>query len=597
MNFLSAISDRLRRRALLVAGLLAAAVVLIAVARSFLPFVADDSLISLRYAERLRDGHGLTWTDGERVEGYSNFLWIVALALASFPGRDVLAVSRVLGIVCAFAACSAVIVEARGRQWLGLAGAALVAVALAASGPMAVWAVGGLEQPLLAGLLAWALALLLPLPSPLDRRQLLVPGVLLALVCLTRPDGILLAGAVAAGLFLSRGWTAAWLLVPPVIAVVAQQLFRIGYYGDWVPNTAHVKLALNGRRLREGIEYLTVGFRYLPLIGLGLIAAVALRLWMVLLPLVGWLAYVMVIGGDIFPTHRHLVPALVLAAFALSRAVARLGRLGPVLALVLLPLGWAAARNDHDLQRARDERWEWDGQPVGEVLRRAFAARAPLVAVDSAGALPYFSRLPSLDMLGLNDRYLATHPPPGFGQGPLAHELGDGAYMVRRQPDLVVFCLPAGSDHACFRGGRQMVADPSFRRDFVLMSLDTGRLLARVFVRREGRVGVERSPGEVVVPAQLLVENPATIVRPQPDGALAAVATASAPLRLSVSLPPGTWRPRALASAPVQVHPISPLSGSPSSDEEVTLTSAGTLSFEIAGDSAVRALRLTRASD
>ena len=35
----------------------------------YMPFLSDDSLISLRYANRLLDGKGLTWTEGQPVEG------------------------------------------------------------------------------------------------------------------------------------------------------------------------------------------------------------------------------------------------------------------------------------------------------------------------------------------------------------------------------------------------------------------------------------------------------------------------------------------------------------------------------------------------
>jgi hypothetical protein len=38
--------------------------------------LADDQMISMRYAENLAGGHGLVWNaGGERVEGYTNFLW------------------------------------------------------------------------------------------------------------------------------------------------------------------------------------------------------------------------------------------------------------------------------------------------------------------------------------------------------------------------------------------------------------------------------------------------------------------------------------------------------------------------------------------
>ena len=47
----------------------------------YAPFISDDAFISLRYAERLLQGHGLTWTDGERVEGYTDLAWVLLTAL------------------------------------------------------------------------------------------------------------------------------------------------------------------------------------------------------------------------------------------------------------------------------------------------------------------------------------------------------------------------------------------------------------------------------------------------------------------------------------------------------------------------------------
>ena len=85
---------------------------------------------------------------------------------------------------------------------------------------------------------------------------------------------------------------------------------------------------------------------------------------------------------------------------------------------------------------------------VGRLLGTAFAAEQPLLAVDAAGSVPYFSRLPALDMLGLSDRYLAHHRPADFGSGVLGHELGDGAYVLSREPDLVLFCHPVDASRS-----------------------------------------------------------------------------------------------------------------------------------------------------
>ena len=43
-------------------------------------FLCDDAFISFRYALNLVEGHGLVFNAGERVEGYTNFLWVLELA-------------------------------------------------------------------------------------------------------------------------------------------------------------------------------------------------------------------------------------------------------------------------------------------------------------------------------------------------------------------------------------------------------------------------------------------------------------------------------------------------------------------------------------
>jgi arabinofuranosyltransferase len=44
-------------------------------------WVCDDAFISYRYAQNLTKGLGLVFNAGERVEGYSNFLWTMWCAL------------------------------------------------------------------------------------------------------------------------------------------------------------------------------------------------------------------------------------------------------------------------------------------------------------------------------------------------------------------------------------------------------------------------------------------------------------------------------------------------------------------------------------
>src|ERR687886_125857 len=42
----------------------------------------DDEMVSMRYARNLTHGYGLVWNPaGERVEGYTNLLWVLYMAV------------------------------------------------------------------------------------------------------------------------------------------------------------------------------------------------------------------------------------------------------------------------------------------------------------------------------------------------------------------------------------------------------------------------------------------------------------------------------------------------------------------------------------
>jgi arabinofuranosyltransferase len=558
----------------------AAGVVLVLHARSFLPFMADDAFISLRYAERLLAGEGLTWTDGERVEGYSNLLWVLTVAgLSKLLSLDLIVAARAVGLGSTLAALVALALAFRPgppRRLLPLAAALSV---LALSGPLVVWAIGGLEQPLLAGLLAWALVLtrrLAGLEAP-STRDLLAPGACLGLICICRPDGPLLAAAVGLGLLLGRGpgraslWLVLRLGMLPLAFTAGQLLFRYLYYGDWISNTAHAKLGLTAHRIREGLIYLESGGAALPVLPLALAILGALLATtrraaaaVLLSPLLIWTAYVAVVGGDIFPAYRHLVVAVTIAALAVGEGldwlVAAPGRarvaVAGVLAAGTMALAFFPGWRHPELRRARDERWEWLAQPMGNSLRRAFGRRRPLLAADSAGCLPFFSKLPALDLLGLNDRHLATHPPPDFGRGYLGHELGDGAYTLGRKPDLIFFCGPLGATAPCFRSGREMVARPEFAtsyRAITLQSAPPERLSASVFVRIHGAVGVSAGAREIRLPGYVLAQARPPEARIEENGQVWTRLAGEAGLT-DLKLPAGSWKIQADADGPLLVQ-------------------------------------------
>jgi hypothetical protein len=190
--------------------------------------------------------------------------------------------------------------------------------------------------------------------------------------------------------------------------------------------------------------------------------------------------------------------------------------------------------DDRQTRRAIQERWEWQGRDLALVLRSAFARQRPLVAVTAAGCIPYWSELPSLDMLGLNDFYIPRHRPANMGQGPLGHELGDGQYVLDRNADLIVFNV--GTEPA-YRPGEQLSALPEFHRRYVPAQIAAGGEDYRVYVNRYSqRVGVAQSASAITVPAYLF-EGAA--VHLNAANRLVVPVSASAPVRATIEVDPG----------------------------------------------------------
>jgi hypothetical protein len=549
-------------------------------AREYMPFFVDDSFISLRYAWRLLHGHGLTWTDGERVEGYSDLLWVLLVAVGGLFSKGLIPVGRTLGVSATVLTILAVVHAYRPKRLVDALPALVGGLAIVLTGPVVAWSIGGLEQPLLTALVAWATVLAYRLAEGrAEGRTASLVGVLLGLAAITRPDAALFAVTTSAALLLvtrfdSRVARAVFRMV--VIAscfALAQLIFRRVYYGAWLPNTAHVKLALTAARVSQGWEYVGGAEPYLrSLVVLALAAAaVAMtdrtsrrRVAIPLASLVAWTAYVVVIGGDISPARRHLVVSIVLLAMVTAEGVHVLARRGAgarvlaaaVAAFALVMLA-RAQRDDPEKKHAIDDTWVWTGRDVGRFLSRAFAREKPLVAVDAAGTLPYFApELPCLDMLGLNDRVIANIHPPDFGTGFVGHELGNGDYILSRKPDLIAFHNSLGDEAPAWRGGKEMKLNPDFVRLYQFVTFEApGGVRTRLWVRREdGRIGVQRNEGEVVVPGYLFVGPTSVVADMDSAGRVGLrIDDGNRAFFRGVSLPPGRWSARVEASGDIEV--------------------------------------------
>ena len=117
-----------------------------------LEFVKDDAYISFRYAHNFVKGQGLVFNPGERLEGYTNFLWTLLLVPFEALGWDLFQVCEVLGTIISIGVIvlltfHTIKLDEERREltqlWAGMW--------LATSSSWVLWAKSGLEQSLAIG--------------------------------------------------------------------------------------------------------------------------------------------------------------------------------------------------------------------------------------------------------------------------------------------------------------------------------------------------------------------------------------------------------------------------------------------------------------
>lgn len=276
----------------------------------------DDAMISMRYARNAAKGVGLVWNPSEYVEGYTNFLWTICMALVHLlpiPSSKTALVILLINLALAIATLIVIV-----RLITVFNGGLFVTIATLASyiinRNIMTWAVNGLETTLLTFLLLFAIYRIIWDVN--NGQPTLTTNLLIATLSLVRTDAIIYSALlylISILLHQNRSLqifhTGLSLCLP-----LLHLLFRWFYYHDLFPNTAYLKVFNWDLRLTSGLSY-SIFFiaQYSILIGFAL--------WSVLrskqkyqIYLLGFIVlvtlYIMYVGGDAFINFRFFVPIL-----------------------------------------------------------------------------------------------------------------------------------------------------------------------------------------------------------------------------------------------------------------------------------------------
>lgn len=480
-------------------------------------WISDDAFISFRYAQNLVRGHGLVYNIGERVEGYTNFLWTVLAALVLALGRDPVFWSYVAGVILALGIL--LLTYWLARRLLEPAWALLAALIVATSQSLLVYTArgAGLETGLFTLLALSSSAWYLSGTSTHRSTVTEAAGLGFAVTTLTRPEGILLMGLTLGHILMSglqpattydSLWTThgririsihphmlirhlAFILGAYMVVFVPYFLWRISYYGELLPNTFYAKTGGGVEQALRGMKYtskfvLAFGGPLLLLIFVPLFRQgwAALKGWQgYLLLLVGtYSGYIILVGGDHFPGERFFVPlvpwcallmtsglATVYASCQQHPALRQLAPVGLTLFLLLYP-PYALQRSvtfDTVLSGNDESVWIW--RELGWWLQEHTAPDASVAALG-AGAIAYYSDRTTIDLLGLNERHIARVAVTDMGTGTAGHEKRDPEYVLRERRPMYIPQMWEG-----YFGGAYVL-----RQQYTLIQIQTryGRELA-----------------------------------------------------------------------------------------------------------------------
>ncbi len=474
-------------------------------------WMSDDVFISLRYAQNFVAGNGLVYNPGERVEGYTNFLYTMLAALVLRLGADPVYWTYLSGV--GFALGLMLITYWLAALLLGSSWALVAALLVATSQSLLLHSArgGGLETALYATLLLTTVVVYLGVLRGRGRANLslAITGVLLSLATLTRPEGALLLmitafhyaiydltgadfrpGAIAQIIRRKGGLGA--LIGPYMLLIVPFFIWRYTYYGDLVPNTFYAKIGGGLRAVPRGLAY-SWGFAQTmggPLLLLGLAGLIpdwrgALRLWRgyILLLLGVYTAYTIAIGGDSFRGERFFVPLVALFAIQFADGLAQIVRYAmarPTLRLVtpVLVAVFLSGYSLYALERTRSideiikglDESVWIYRDIGWWMAD-HAGPDESIAVSGAGAIAYYGQRTTIDMLGLTEHHIARVVMPNMGTGHPGHEKHDPAYVLNERRPTYIPDLWQGyfTDPAELRANYYMITIKTrYGRDIVM---------------------------------------------------------------------------------------------------------------------------------
>ncbi|MGI6394739.1 MAG: hypothetical protein ACOX2F_08480 [bacterium] len=408
---------------------------------AFFYYVKDDAFITFRFSRNLVSWGEFAFNRGIKVEGFTNFLWVLILAIPALLKIDQLIFAKIVSFLLSAGAILYLwkTTEVFNQNKKDNILVPLSVTTIFASGTsFALWTMSGLENGLFMFLILSGLY-----HTYTSKKKTGV--LLLTLSCLTRPEGhlFLIAGAAILGFEIIKEKKLGkevliWFLIPFSILSL-YHIFRFYYYGSLFPNTFLVKgspllndvfrintkngFALEGTSVRYIKEFLDFNLnKYLLLLSFASLITrkkeQLLKNLFFFFIVTAFFVYHIKIGKDSMIFYRLFLPIMPILAYLSIEGVKNISSLfhipkkfsGLVSVASALPLcvgmmSFSHSNENKSLNRYM-ERSAASHQALGHYLVEN-AKENDVVAFQDMGGTPYIaSNLNFFDTIGVVDPWM-----------------------------------------------------------------------------------------------------------------------------------------------------------------------------------------------
>ena len=484
-------------------------------------YTVDDAYISYRYSQNFADGKGLVFNIGERVEGYTNFTWVIILSVFAKLNFDIVKTSKFLGIffsilILIYTYKTSNLCMGYKRSYLSLVPPLLLSV----SPSFIIWSIAGLETMLFSFFLLLSIFLFIKETQYKKNAPFPMSSVTMVLATMTRPEGGILLLCAAVFLICSVKhasksqirYVLFWFATTLALSL-PYMVWRISYFGYLLPNTFYAKTGRGIFQYMGGMLYTTSGIRnhggllfFIVTLIPGLYGPQKKYCRYPMAIIISFILYNIYKGHDVLPVFRFFVPVISVAyiqfavfckwaslvfnnierfkeqIMALVFTIFLIGSIGNQLILSYIVKEMPAGITGYQLKlRIDDDKHLKNAKLLMQMFPNNEYPNLSIALID-AGVISYLTKWYVIDRWGLCDEHIAHTQSKGkFG------EKYDEAYVLSKNPMIIqTHITPEMESKKKFNSGwagdKELFSNDDFLRNYKRIEHP---ILKKYFFRRK----------------------------------------------------------------------------------------------------------------